>query len=340
MVNSSIAGRRGRTWLTLASIAAAACGGGTDATAPGVDAGSTLVLTTTGLSALDPARDGTYEASVIDADGRAYSLGRFGAGAETRFESPVAGVRTFQVTVEPPGDVDDRPSALRVLRGNFARGRAELSVVDAVTRGGPFEETPGTFTMFTPSDNDTAPYPSHEEAGVWLFNVRPRETPQNDMWVRLAPLHVGWTYEGWMVRDLGTAGEIWLSYGKFLPDVTGALSEKDDTGWGPFSGVVNFRTDAIENFPGDDWISNPLGYPFPAALTLPLNLREKNAAGQLRWTHVITIEPASDRGEAIGSERPFVLRPYRDLFGDFGSGVPRKITFHPDAVPRGLVEVR
>jgi hypothetical protein len=65
-----------------------------------------------------------------------------------------------------------------------------------------------------------------------------------------------------------------------------------------------------------------------------------NAAGQLRWTHVITVEPASDRGEPIGSERPFVLRPYRDVFGDFGAGVPRRITYREDAVPRGLVEVR
>jgi len=340
MVGPNTAGRRGRSWLALAAVAAA-CGGGSDATAPGVDAGNTIVLTTTGLPALDPARDGVYEAWVVDAGGHAYSLGRFTPGSgETRFESPAAGVRVFEVTVEPPGDVDGRPSALRVLRGDFARGRAELSVVDAVTRDGPLEETPGTFTMFTPSDNHTAPYPSHEEAGVWLFNVRPRETPQNDMWVRLTPLHAGWTYEGWMVRDFGTPGEIWLSYGKFLPDVTGALSDKDDTGWGPFSGVVDFRTGSVEEFPGDDWISNPLGFPFPSELTLPLNLREKNTSGQLRWTHVITIEPASDRGEPIGSEHPFVLRPYRDLFGDLGSGVPRKITYRPEAVPHGLVEVR
>jgi hypothetical protein len=143
-----------------------------------------------------------------------------------------------------------------------------------------------------------------------------------------------------MVRDYESPNEIWLSYGKFLPDVTGALSEKDDTGWGPFSGIVNFRTESIENFPGDDWISNPLGYPFPAELTLPLNLREKNTSGQLRWTHVITIEPISDRGEPVGSERPSFLRPYSDSFGDANAGVPRNITYRPNGVPRGTVEVR
>ena len=315
------------------------CGGG-DAAGPAVPAGATIALTA-GLPPLDAAREGAYEAWVVDGAGSARSAGRFTpADGEILFSSPTEGGRQFWITVEPPGDADDQPSPRLLLRGLFTRGRAELTVVDAVTRGGlPLQSTPGTFTMFSPSDNQTG-YPSHEEAGVWLFNVRPRETPQNDMWVRLAPLHPGWTYEGWMVRDLATANEIWLSYGKFLPDVTGALNDKDDTGWGPFSGVVDFVDGSVENFPGDDWISNPLGYPFPGQLALPLNLREKDAAGQLRWTHIISIEPATDRGEAIGSERPFFIRPYRDSFGDQSAGVPRNITFRPDGVPRGVVEVR
>jgi hypothetical protein len=327
-------------WLLLTSVLVS-CGSGGDATGPAIDAGTPLTLTTAGLSLLDATREGAYEAWVVDGSGHSHSVGRFvPTSGEIRLLSPANGVRAFEVTVEPPGDADDQPSSLRLLRGDFSDGRAELTVRDAVTHGGSFKETPGTFTMFSPSDNHTAPYPSHEEAGVWLFNMRPRETPQNDMWVRLTPLRPGWTYEGWMVRDIGTDQEVWLSYGKFLPDVTGALSEKDDTGWGAFSGVINFRTESVEEFPGDDWISNPLGYPFPSQLTLPLNLREKNAAGQLRWTHVITVEPASDRGEAIGSERPFFLLPYRDSFGDQGAGVPRNITYRPEGVPRGLVEVR
>lgn len=326
--------------LVVSAAYLSSCAGG-DAAGPTINTGAPLTLTTVGLVALDATREGTYEAWAIDGTGRAYSVGRFApSSGELHFTSPADGVRGFEVTVEPPGDNDDQPSDRRLLRGEFTGGRAQLLVNGALTRGGPLTDTPGTFTMFTPSDNDTAPYPSHEEAGVWLFNVRPRETPQNDMWVRLAQLGAAWTYEGWMVRDLGSSGETWLSYGKFVPDVTGALSDKDDTGWGPFSGVVNFRTEGVENFPGDDWISNPLGFPFPPQLTLPLNLREKNASGQLRWTHVITVEPASDRGEAIGSERPFVLRPYRDSFGDQGAGVPRNITYRSDGVPHGVVEVR
>jgi hypothetical protein len=328
-------------YFRAACVAALTVSCRADPVAPPIEQGATLELTTVALPALDPQRDGSYEAWVVDAEGRAHSAGRFAPVAGgVSLVNPIAGGRAFEITVEPPGDGNDQPSAQRLLRGEFAGRRAELSIVDAVTHGAGLKDVPGTFTMFTPSDNSWDPYPSHEEAGVWLFNVRPRETPQNDMWVRLTQLRPGWTYEGWMVRDIGTANEIWLSYGKFLPDQTGALSEKDDTGWGPFSGVVDFRTNSVEDFPGDDWIANPLGYPFPSALSLPLNLREKDASGRLRWTHVISVEPATNKGEAIGSERAFFLRPYADPFGDADAGVPRVITYHPDAVPRGTVEAR
>jgi hypothetical protein len=191
--------------------------------------------------------------------------------------------------------------------------------------------------MFSPSDNLVNGYPSHEESGIWLFNMAPRETPQNDMWVRLTQLQNGWTYEGWMVRDYGTPGAIWLSYGKFTPDATGAVNSRDDTGWGPFSGVVDFMTAGEEEFPGDDWISDPLGFGMPGGLPLPLDLREKNGSGAYRWTHLITIEPMSDKGEGVGNERPFVIRPYRDPFGDGVPGDARTITFRGDGVPTGEV---
>lgn len=141
-----------------------------------------------------------------------------------------------------------------------------------------------------------------------------------------------------MVRDFGSAQEIWLSYGKFLPDWAGAVNQPDDTGWGPFSGVADYKTAQLEDFPGDDWISNPLGLPFPSALTLPLNLREKDGTGRLRWSHVITIEPMTDKGEPLRSERPFFLRPYSDSFGDLNAGMPRTITFHREALPTAVVE--
>jgi hypothetical protein len=301
---------------------------------------TTLVLTTV-LPALDTVREGRYEAWVLDEGGTARSLGRFAAGGSRTVEIPTASPRSLMITLEGPADRDDRPSEQRLLRGDLRDGRATLSYVGAVTQGDlPLREHPGQFTMFTPSNNATAGYPSNEEAGIWLFNMAPGDTPQKDYYVRLTQLQRGWTYEGWMVRDINSPRAIWLSYGKFVPDWTGAVNQPDDTGWGPFSGVVDFRNSRLEDYPGDDWISNPLRLPWPSELPLPLDLREKDALGKLRWTHVISIEPATDRGEPLTTERPFILRPYVDLFGDLGPGVPRVLTLRMGGVPTGAAELR
>jgi hypothetical protein len=329
--------RRSAAIILVAGLAA--CDG--EPTAPRIEPGTNLLVTPTALPALDAAREGHYEAWVIDDAGRARSLGAVVPGATTTFESPVGGIAAVEITVEPPGDADESPSAQRLLRGAVRGGEITLTIQGAVTQGDlELRREPGTFTMFSPSNNSWEGYPSHEESGIWLFNVRPRDTPQNDAWVRLTQLHSGWTYEGWMVRDYGTLDAIWLSYGKFAPDQTGAVSARDDTGWGPFSGVLDFQTAGEEEFPGDDWISNPLNFPFPSQLSLPLDLRETLPNGSSRWTHVITIEPARDRGEPIGSERPFFIRPYRDPFGDGGPADPRVITFHEETVPRARVVVQ
>jgi hypothetical protein len=327
--------------LALAGLLAA-CGAGPSS--PGA-AGTELVLALHQLPSLDPATEGHYEAWLVSADGRRASAGSVvfdgTGGAVLDISSAGTQVGGIEISVEPPGDSDPGQGAQVLLRGDLAAGRAELSVAGAVTQGRlELTRTPGQFTMFTPSDNPTSGYPSHEESGVWLFNMAPRDTPQNDMWVRLAPLRTGWTYEGWMVRDYGTPQAIWLSYGKFLPDQTGAVHARDDTGWGPYSGVPDFRSAGEEEFPGDDWISNPLGFPFPAELTLPLDLREPDGAGGSRWTHVISIEPAWNLGEPIGSERPFLIRPYRDPFGDGPPGGARTISFREEGVPRGTAVVR
>jgi hypothetical protein len=321
----------------LATVAGViACDGGTDATS--IPSGTELSITVAGLAPV-----GTFEVWVTDAQGTAISLGTLepGAGSTMTAASPVDDPRSIFLTWEREGDTDPAPSPHRLLAGQFRGGRAELTVAGALTQGSlPLNERPGQFTMFSPSDNDVHGYPSFEESGVWLFNMEPRVTAQGDMWVRLAQLRDGWVYEGWMVRDIDSPSAIWLSYGKFTPDQTGAINARDDTGWGPFSGVVDYATAGEEEFPGDDWIANPLALPFPSGLTLPLDLRERDDRGRFRWTHVITIEPSSDRGERVGSERPFIVRPYRDAFGGGGPGLARTITFRADAVPNGTVQRR
>jgi hypothetical protein len=330
-----------RTGGALLVLAGAGCG--SDSTQPASTNATAIALSFTGLRSLDPATEGSYEAWLVDRGGQARSLGKFSASGAVSL--PYSGVVSDEsevwVTVEPPGDNDPAPSPQKLLRGIVRGGTAELSVAGALTQGDlALRVRPGQFTMFSPSDNALNGYPSHEESGVWLFNMQPAATDQRDMWLRLTQLADGWTYEGWMVRDIGQPNAIWLSYGKFRPDYTGAINSRDDTGWGPFSGVVNFRTDGEEEFPGDDWISNPLNLPFPKELSLPLNLRETTASGAFRWTHVITVEPVWNKGEAVGSERPFLVRPYQDAFGGGAPGTPRTITYRPENVPSGRADVR
>jgi hypothetical protein len=333
-------GAAGHSLLAAFLLASVGCGASSgDATGPTTTI--TSIVLTVALPALDAVREGRYEAWTTDPSGAVHALGTFAAGGTFTFPSPIPDVRSMLVTLEPPGDAHATPSAQVLLRGTLRDGHAELAYQGAVTQSDlPLRERPGQFTMFTPSDNAVNGYPSHENAGVWLFNMAPSETPQKDYYVRMTQLQAGWTYEGWMVRDIGTPKAIWLSYGKFLPDWTGALNQPDDTGWGPFSGVIDFRNAGLEDFPGDDWISNPLGLPWPSALVLPLDLREKDATGRLRWTHVISIEPATDRGEALTTERPFFMRPYADPFGDLPAGAARTVTLNVATMPSGSVTAR
>jgi hypothetical protein len=323
--------------VTLSALGA--CGGGDPAPTGPTNGGATQIVLTVTLPRVDTSRDGRYEAWVVDPSETRHSLGRFAEGGTFTVASPVANPTAVEVTLQRPADA--APSAQVLLRGRVERGHAELAYAGAITQNDlPLRAAPGQFTMFTPSDNDSLGYPSNEQSGVWLFNMAPAQTAQRDYYVRLTPLQSGWTYEGWMVRDLGAPNEIWLSYGKFVPDWTSAVNQPDDTGWGPFSGVLDFRRARLEDFPGDDWISNPLRLPWRADLTLPLDLREKDAQGRMRWSHVITIEPATDRGEPVTSERPFVLRPYVDAFGDLGPGVARAVTARLETMPRGTADVR
>ncbi|CAN5816674.1 hypothetical protein BH11GEM1_BH11GEM1_19270 [soil metagenome] len=319
-----------------------ACGGASrDSTGPTQSPSTSTIALTLALPALDPAREGYYAAWVVSAGGRHVLLRQFSTGGVLTSSNPLPDAAAVEITVERPGSTNTEPADQVLLRGTLRNGHADLTYVGAVTQGNlSLQAAPGQFTMFTPSDNDSLGYPSHEDAGVWLFNMAPALTAQRDYYVRVTQLQRGWTYEGWLVRDMASAGAIWLSYGKFLPDWTGALNQADDTGWGPFSGVTDYRRARLEDFPGDDWISNPLHLPWINGLALPITLREKDATGALRWTHVITIEPATDRGEPVTTERPFILRPYVDAVGDLGPGVPRTITAYVDRMPRGTADVR
>lgn len=348
MTRAGTGARPSRT-LPALLLGLLACGG--DAAGPAE--GDPLLLELHGLRALDAGMEGTYEGWVIGDGGRAASAGRFTlpAHGEVELESPVRGARSFLLTVEPPGDDDGEPSDLGLLAGDFQGGEATLDIVGVVTSGAPLEPEPGTHVLFTPSDNQEVGYPSHEDAGIWLFNIQ-GDTLDGSFYLDFTPLSRGWIYEGWLVRDRGTGDAVWLSYGKFEPDVRRKVKTRDNTGLGPFSGQLEYR-DALPFevvFPGDDWVANPHGYPVPGDIHLPVDLNgcfrpveECEAAGHeygpSRWTHVITVEPRTDMEEEPWAAEPFLVRPYRNPIGEGPPEEPRTILYAPGELPGGLVRV-
>ncbi len=301
-----------------------------------------------GLRALDPSTEGTYEAWAIGSDGTIHSAGRFvpPANGPTPVVSPIENPAYLMVTVEPPGDADDVPSPHKLLGGPFTGDVAVLGIDRYVTGGIPLEPNPGTHVLFTPSDNAELAYPSNEDAGLWLFNIH-GDTVSGSFFLTFTPLTVGWAYEGWVVRDYGTTDAIWVSYGKFTPDIFKKQKGRDDTGVGPYSGQLDYRHwNPLEIvMPGDDWVANAYGYPLPGTLTdddLPLDLNGDASQGiPSRWTHVITIEPWGPnlQPEMPWTAKPFLLQPYRNAIGQGLVDEPRTIEYHPEFIPMGTATI-
>ncbi len=158
---------------------------------------------------------------------------------------------TFVLSIEPEGDTDSVPAAVKPLAGdlNAAKTSATLSPNLGVSLAG----IGGQYILATPSDGaDT-----NENSGVW-FLVPP--TPVAGL--TLPDLSgTDWVYEGWAV-----IGGVPVTTGTFdMPDGADASA--------PYSG-----TEGTPPFPGEDFLVNePQGVSFPT-----------NLAGQ---TIVISIEP-------------------------------------------------
>ncbi len=330
-----------------------ACGSEGTGPASGVE----VVLALQNLRALDPETEGTYHAWAVRADWRAVSAGRFVLPAEGRLtvESPIDDLASLMITVEPPGDDDDRPSDQWLLGGMFEGDTAALSIEGYVTPGVPLEREIGGHVLFTPSDNLWAGYPSNEDAGIWVFNIEgpgmPTEfylhDPSSPFFLKMAPLREGWVYEGWVVRDYGTPAACWISYGKWVPGEFDRLNTMDNTGLGPFSGWLDYVGNPMgiqHNFPGDDWVENPHDFPVPCGLSLPFDMNGNAAEGVVSpWTHVMTVEPAfdvtpespnTDLAAPLGA-KPFLIQPYRNPFGEGAIDSPRVIEYRPEYVPSG-----
>ena len=294
-----------------------------------------MELVVTGLRPLDPATEGSYELWVHDAAGTTISAGRVvlpaGNPAIVPFVMPMASPAGIILTVEAPGDADLDPSAHRLLEGHFDGGVAHLSIEGAVTDGRPLEQDPGHHSLFTSSNNTRYGYPSEETAGLWLFSITTTVNEHGTREVRLTALDRGWLYEGWIVYRPGTADETWISYGKYRPDHYSLLTSRDNTGSGVFSGDADFVNGGVESVPGDEWttteVAEQLGVSLPDGLTVPLRLNVVDESGEALWHHAITIEPAFDEDEALTTERPFLLCPYRNTIGLGGPEMPRRILY-------------
>ena len=290
----------------------------------------------TGLVALDPATEGTYEGWVIDGSGAAHSTGTFALDGSSSymFDVPIESPTMFVLTVEPPGDSDPTPSAQKLLAGPFVSGTASLSALGLVSESptADFTASPGTHVLLTPTTVVT----TDDDAGIWLLNP-PAPGGMPSATVTLPPLTAGWIYEGWVVNQPGTANQTAISYGKFTPQSDGTLSGRDSDAAGPFSGAPGDLT-AGPPFPGSDFVM-PNGANVPGALVIPFDFNGDDAViGDSEWMHVISIEPAFDVGEPTLSAMPFQLKPFGDPFGDGGPTTAR-IIMPLAALPTGTATV-
>lgn len=348
--------------LVVGCGVAAGCGkDGMGPDAPG--SGTTVRLTVAGLPSLDPSTDGVYRVWAVGPEAGLVGLGAVeGAAAATGVELdlPLDDPDALFVTVEPPGRLDDgTPSQLKVLGGRFQAGLASLELRGYLTPNLDLEAEPGQHVLGTHAHllggEDAPPQGPGDprEAGVWLHNDGPTaDTLDGSFYVTLTPLTQGWTYEGWVVRDLGTPGAVWLSYGKFAPGPFRKVRSRDDTGLGVFSGWEDYELTLPRTvfFPGDDWLANPLDRPVPGGVELPLDLNgcleseeacaaAGSAYGPSRWSHVITVEPWEDRREDPLAARPFFLRPYRNAIGEAPPDDPRTLRLRSGELPSGTAEI-
>jgi hypothetical protein len=355
--------RRRRTRKRFAGMVLAAATALSIATCgdDGIAVGSNINLEFEGMRALDPATEGTLHAWVVDRSGERISLGPFDIpeAGHVIFPNPIDDPQGILITIEPPGDTDPAPSSLELLGGSFEGPTADLRIDGHVTTGLPLRKDIGSHVLFTPANNSWLGYPSIEDAGIWVFNIHAIGDPMrregldlsNEFFLEVTPLASAWTYEGWVVHEYGTPDECWISYGKMVPGVADRLNRQDNTGFGPFSGYLDYvgSPSAIENnFPGDDWVENPYGLPVPCGLEIPFDMNGTPELGiKSPWTHVITIEPASDAltespevdPAAPLTAKPFLIQPYKNAFGEGPPDQARVILYNDARVPKGTARL-
>ncbi len=215
------------------------------------------------------------------------------------FASDLTSATQFILTVEPVGDIDNKPSDTKILTGNFNSNSAQLSFLPVVAD---LSDTSGQFFLATPTDNAGGVDNGNDEFGVWFMNGA--TTPG----LSLPTLSNGWKYEGWV--DFGTQT---LSTGTFS-NVSGV----DDGNFFKGSGGT------VPEFPGEDFLVLPTQVPI-TGITLPAAVTSKRV--------FITVEPVGD-----GDPAPFFIEPLSAIAGiTTGSGNPITMLSNT-VVPSGIVK--
>ena len=315
-----------------------------DSDAAPTPTGSTLTVRLLELPAYDTVAQGPFALWSIGPAAEIRLLGRFaGTGMPLDLTYDLDGLspEALMLTLEPPNGVGPGPSDLRILGGPFLSDLAGLSVVGYLTPNLNLETVPGDHRLGTFEDVGGVGVLEARDSGLWLIDPA-GDTASGSAYLDFTPLTAGWTYEGWVVRDWQTSDEVWLSYGKFLPDEFRQVRFRDETGLGPYSGRADYVRALPEDVfvPGDDWVANPLGLPLPAGLTLPLDLNGCAACAEpSRWTHVITVEPFTDRSEDPWSASPFFVQPYANAIGEAPPEEGRTLLLRSQSLPRGEARI-
>ncbi len=222
---------------------------------------ASLQLETIGLKALTGGS--TYQGWLI-VNGEAIPTAKFTDPTITLnlevLASDLEDATQFVLTIEPVGDLDNIPSAAKILTGNFNGNSASLNFESVVAD---LSSTSGQFFLATPTD-DVA---DNDEFGVWFMNGS--DAPG----LVLPDLETGWKYEGWV--DFGS---------KVLS--TGTFSKVDVTDDGNF---FKGSGGTVPDFPGEDFLVIPSQIPL-TGITLPATVTSKRV--------FITVEPYQDNDPA------------------------------------------
>lgn len=167
----------------------------------------------------------------------------------------IANVTDFVLSVEPDGDTDSVPSAIKPMAGAYNSGTMDGSLSHNI--GVDLSSISGEYILATPTDDPAG----NELSGVWFLN-----TSGPAAGLTLPDLSgMDWIYEGWAVIS-GTP----VTTGRF--NMTNQTDEFDG-----YSETIN----PGPPFPGEDFLLNA-----PGGLTFPTDLSNQ--------TMVISIEPRVD----------------------------------------------